>query len=118
MDDGLGGDFVVVHNSLSLQLILSGLQSSRYYRFRYAARNIIYDSANLFESDMLQYSDEITVLTAVNPSPPLNLQLNTDLRYRDALIFEWEPPRNHGGSDLQQYSLELLHVSTGLSTLY
>jgi len=25
MDDGLGGDFVIVHNSLSLELILSGL---------------------------------------------------------------------------------------------
>lgn len=49
---------------------------------------------------MLQFSDEITVLTAVNPSPPLNLQLNTGLRYRDALIFEWDAPLNHGGSDL------------------
>ena len=44
MDDGLGGDFTTVHDSLELELILSGLESSRFYRIRYAARNIIFDS--------------------------------------------------------------------------
>jgi hypothetical protein len=53
MDDGLGGDFVIKHNSLSMDLILSGLESSRFYRIRYAARNIIYDASNLFECDAL-----------------------------------------------------------------
>lgn len=53
MDDGLGGNFMTVHNSLYLDLILSGLESSRFYRIRYAARNIIYDSGNLFECDEL-----------------------------------------------------------------
>jgi hypothetical protein len=54
MDDGLGGSFVIKHNSLFVDgLILSGLESSRFYRIRYAARNIIYDSGNLFECDTL-----------------------------------------------------------------
>lgn len=50
-DDGLGGAYEVVHDSLYLELILSGLESSRFYRIRYAARNIVYDSSNLFECD-------------------------------------------------------------------
>jgi len=89
LDDGLGGPYGQVHNSLSLDLILSGLESSRFYRLRYAARNIIYDSGNMFECDELQFSDEVVVLTAVKPTKPLNLRHKTDLRYRDALIFQW-----------------------------
>ena len=53
MDDGLGGEFVTVHDSLYLYLILSGLEESRFYRIKYAARNIIYDSGNIFECDQL-----------------------------------------------------------------
>jgi titin len=73
MDDGLGGEFVTVHDSLYMDLILSGLESSRFYRIKYAARNIIFDSGNMFECDMLQFSEEIVVLTAVNPTSPRNL---------------------------------------------
>lgn len=50
-DDGLGGDYEQVHDSLYMTLILSGLEPSRFYRIRYAARNILYDSGNLFECD-------------------------------------------------------------------
>lgn len=46
MDDGKGGDYQIIQDSLSLNLILSGLQSSLVYRIRYAGRNIIYDSGN------------------------------------------------------------------------
>jgi hypothetical protein len=51
MDDGLGGSFTTVHNSLYTNLTLSGLETSRFYRIKYAARNIIYDSGNMFECD-------------------------------------------------------------------
>ena len=57
MDDGLGGDFVTIHDSLTLKIIQSGLYSSRYYRFQYAGRNIIYDSGNMFEGDTIEWSD-------------------------------------------------------------
>ena len=112
MDDGLGGEFVTVHDSLYLYLILSGLEQSRFYRIRYAARNIIYDSSNIFECDELQFSDQVVVHTAIEPTTPLTLVHNTALRYRDALIFEWRPPLNDGGSKLQEYHLELLNKET------
>ncbi len=48
MDDGLGGDFQTMSDALTLNLIFSGLQQSRFYRIKYAARNIIYDSGNMF----------------------------------------------------------------------
>lgn len=48
MDDGLGGDFMTVSDSLTLNLIFSGLVQSRLYRIKYAARNIIYDAKNMF----------------------------------------------------------------------
>lgn len=51
IDDGLGGAFTTVQDSLDLILIISGLESSREYKVRYAARNIIYDSENMFECD-------------------------------------------------------------------
>jgi hypothetical protein len=57
MDDGLGGEFAIVHNSLTLSLVLNQLEPSRFYRIKYAARNIIYDSGNLYECDELQFSD-------------------------------------------------------------
>lgn len=112
MDDGLGGQFVTVHDSLYLYLILSGLESSRFYRIKYAARNVIYDSGNLYECDQLQFTDEIVVLTAVGPSAPRNIVQDTSLRYRDALIYKWEAPLHDGGSKLQEYHLELKDVLT------
>jgi hypothetical protein len=81
-----------------MQLTLSGLVASRYYRIRYTARNILYDSGNLFECDELQWSEEITVHTAVAPSIPRGLAHTTSLRYRDALIYEWKGPLLTGGS--------------------
>lgn len=44
IDDGNGGDYTEVRNSLDLSLILTGLKSGRTYRTRYAARNIILDA--------------------------------------------------------------------------
>jgi hypothetical protein len=44
IDDGNGGQYTEVHNSLDLTLILTGLESGRTYRIRYAARNIIFDA--------------------------------------------------------------------------
>jgi hypothetical protein len=73
MDDGMGGDFTIVHNALTLELILSQLEPSRFYRLKYAARNILFDSNNMFECDKLQYSGVLTVLTAVKPTAPRSL---------------------------------------------
>jgi hypothetical protein len=54
-------------------MTMTGLKPSRYYRVRYAARNIIYDSGNMFDCDQLQWSESVTVLTAVTSSTPQNL---------------------------------------------
>lgn len=43
MDDGIGGDFETIHDSLTLTLTVGSLIEGRTYRFRYAARNIVYD---------------------------------------------------------------------------
>jgi hypothetical protein len=51
IDNGLGDAFEVVHNSMNLGLIITQLETSRHYRVRYAARNIIYDAGNMFECD-------------------------------------------------------------------
>jgi hypothetical protein len=53
MDDGLGGDFIEVHNSLALTFVLTQLEASRFYRIRYAARNILWDADNMYECDQL-----------------------------------------------------------------
>lgn len=100
VDDGLGGDYVTVHNSLTTILILSGLESSRNYRIRYAARNIIFDADNMFDCDALQFSTYVIVLTAVVPSEPRNLIHDESLRYRNALVFKWEASATNGGSPL------------------
>ncbi len=76
IDDGNGGEYTEVHNSLDLILILTGLKSGRTYRIRYAARNIILDASNLFECEQLEFSEAVYVLTAVLPSVPQNLRFD------------------------------------------
>ena len=118
MDDGDGGDFTVIHDSLTLQLIVNGLQVGTTYRFRYAARNIVYDSGNLYESDHLRYSPSVYVLTAVGPSKPLNLRFDPTIRYKNALVYRWDAPLSTGGSPLQIYTLELETVDSGDTSLH
>ncbi len=43
IDDGLGGDFTQVQDSLNLELTISNLRSGRSYRIKYAGRNRVYD---------------------------------------------------------------------------
>jgi len=43
IDDGLGGDFVQVQDSLDTEVTISNLRSGRTYRIKYAGRNIVYD---------------------------------------------------------------------------
>ena len=54
----------------------------------------------MFQIDELQFSDLVTVLTAVGPSAPSGLRQETSLRYRDALVYRWNAPSNNGGSPL------------------
>jgi len=100
IDDGLGGPFTQVQNSLSLQLTISNLRSGRSYRIKYAGRNIVYDQQNMFNCDKLQFSDSVLVLTAIAPGIPLGLAHNTQLRYKTAAVVAWSPPIEDGGSPL------------------
>jgi hypothetical protein len=58
------------------------------------------------------------VLTAVDPTEPLNLRHDTELRYRDALIFVWDTPLVDGGSSLQMYHLEIKDALTEITVAY
>lgn len=113
MDDGLSGEFTQVHNSLVTIVTISNLQSSRNYRIRYAARNIVYDSNNMFECDKLHFSPIVTVLTAVEPTEPYDLIHNTDLRFRESVIIDWKAPLDDGGSPLQLYTIQITDVDAG-----
>lgn len=70
IDDGLGGEFVQVQDSLDTQLTISNLRSGRSYRIKYAGRNIVYDQNNMYECDSIKFSQSTVVLTAINPDVP------------------------------------------------
>lgn len=95
INDGLGGtNYTRVHDSLTTSLIISNLRGGRTYKIRYAARNKVYDSGNLFACDYLKWSSVVSVLTAVKPQSPLNLRQapalvdgdDAYLRYRTRLV--------------------------------
>ena len=111
IDDGMGGTFTTVHDALTLDLIINGLQSGFTYRIRYTARNIVYDSNNMYACDSLNWSDSQYVLTAVTPSSPLNLRFDPTIRYKNSLIFKWDKPISNGGSPLQDYTLEIEDIA-------
>ena len=113
IDDGMGGAFTAIHDSLTTNLIVNGLSSGHTYRVRYAARNIVYDSGNMYACDNLHYSGSLYVLTAVDPSSPRDLYFDPTIRYKTALIYRWNPPQSTGGSPLQVYTLEIEEVETG-----
>lgn len=100
IDDGLGGAFTQIHNSLTLILIVSNLKTGREYRIRYAGRNVVYDSENMYECDQIHYSSSVNVLTAVIPTIPLNLYHDVSQRYKESVIVKWTAPTTDGGSPL------------------
>lgn len=100
IDDGLGGAFTQIHNSLTLILIVSNLKTGREYRIRYAGRNVVYDSENMYECDQIHYSNSVNVLTAVIPTIPLNLYHDVSQRYKESVIVKWTAPTTDGGSPL------------------
>jgi hypothetical protein len=53
IDDGLGGEFTQVQDSLDTDVTVSNLRSGRTYRIRYAGRNIVYDQNNMYECDSI-----------------------------------------------------------------
>jgi len=81
-------------------LIVNGLQSGLDYRLRYAGRNLVFDSGNMYDCDSLNYSKTVRVLTAVLPSAPYDLKYDSSMRYKDALTFTWKKPVSNGGSPL------------------
>lgn len=113
IDDGSGGDFTAIHDSLTDHLIVSGLDPGKTYRTRYTARNIVYDADNMYACDSLHFSPSLYVLTAVKPAAPRDLRFDPTIRYKQSLIYRWEPPLTAGGSPLQVYTLEIEDVSSG-----
>jgi hypothetical protein len=127
IDDGLGGldgaasagGFRRVHDSLNtfttiLPLNIYNLIGGRTYSIRYAARNKVYDSGNMFGCDSLKWSNNLNVLTAVKPATPKNLRhgIAADgtgrlLRFRTKLVVQWDPltEAELGSSHLASYTL-------------
>lgn len=129
IDNGLGaspGAFRRVHDSLTTSLIISNLVGGRTYGLRYAARNLVYDSGNMFGCDSLKWSPIVNVLMAVRPEPPINLRQATTAdgtgrlqRYRTKLALEWDPMTESrlGSSHLEGFTLSMLDIDgTGLET--
>ena len=139
IDDGLGGLYDAnglrtasasgyrrVHDAMTTSLIINNLIGGRTYSIRYAARNKVYDSGNMFGCDSLQWSNTLDVLTAVRPATPQNLRqgVATDgtgrlLRFRTKLIVQWDPltAAGLGSSQLASYTLGILDATTGTETV-
>lgn len=98
IDDGLGGEFTEVQNSISTaSLTISNLRSGRSYRIKYAARNIVYDQLNMYNCDSLKFSSSLLVLTAVNPGSPQSLVQDPILKFKTAIVVQWMAPIEDGG---------------------
>ena len=118
IDNGLGDDdsFEVKSNSLKTSIIINDLIPGRTYRVKYAGRNIVYDSGNLFEGDTLLYSETSQFTTAISPSVPLNLRQSI-LCYRTSIVIQWDEPATTGGSPISGYTLKYVEQSTGTETV-
>lgn len=118
IDNGLGddGSYVVKSDSLTLTISIGNLISGRTYRVKYAARNIVYDSNNLFGADSLQFSLSSSFTTAVNPEPPVNLAQSV-YRFRTSVLVQWDPPISSGGSPLTSFDIKIDDVTTSTSTV-
>jgi hypothetical protein len=134
IDDGLGGlngtasasGYRRVHDAMTTSLIINNLIGGRTYSIRYAARNKVYDSGNMFGCDSLKWSNTLDVLTAVKPATPKNLRqgVATDgtgrlLRFRTKLIVQWDPLADAelGSSQLASYTLGILDATSGTETV-
>ena len=117
IDNGLGddGSFEVKSNSLKTSITINDLIPGRTYRVKYAGRNIVYDSGNLFEGDALLYSETSQFTTAISPSVPLNLRQSA-LCYRTSIVIEWDAPATTGGSPISGYTLKYVDNSTDVET--
>jgi hypothetical protein len=128
IDDGLGGPdgtasasgFRRVHDSMETSLIINNLIGGRTYNIRYAARNNVYDSGNMFGCDALKWSRPLRVLTAVAPATPENLRHATMteasgrlMRFRTKLMVQWDPlmEAELGSSPLVSYTLSIRDVA-------
>lgn len=116
IDDGLGGEFSQVQDSMNLQMTISNLKRGRSYRIRYAGRNIVYDQNNLFECDSIRFSESALVVTAIDPFVPLNLRQNPTLKYKDQIVVQWDGPLDDGGSPLIYYTLSIYSVTASSET--
>jgi hypothetical protein len=133
IDDGLAGSaaspgartFQRVHDSSVTTLIISNLVGGRTYAIRYAARNIVYDSGNMFDCDGIRWSSLVIVHTAVAPAAPLNLRQadaadgsGKPLRFRDKIALEWDAVSGEGlgSSQLQGYTLAVTDLDASTPT--
>ena len=76
LDNGLGddGSFVVKSDSLSITISIGNLIPGRTCIAKFAGRNTVYDSNNLFGGDALLFSWITSFTTAISPDSPMNLR--------------------------------------------
>lgn len=108
IDNGLGDDdsFKIVSDSLLTSLTINGLIAGRTYRVKYAGRNKVYDSGNMFEGDELMFSDSAKFAAVESPTKPQNFR-QSSLCYRTSIVIEWDAPLSTGGSPVTGYNIKL-----------
>ena len=113
IDNGLGDDdsFEIISDSLQTSLTVNGLTAGRTYRVKYAGRNVVYDSGNMFDGDELLYSEISTFTTAVDPEKPQNLRQSSKC-YRTSIQIEWDEPSSSGGSPITEYVISYTSSTT------
>ena len=113
LDNGFGddGSFVVKSDSLSTTISIGNLIPGRTYIAKYAGRNTVYDSNNLFGWDALLFSSTTSFTTAISPDSPMNL-IQSSLRSRTSILVQWNSPISTGGSPLTSYDLKITDAST------
>ena len=117
MDNGLGDadSFVVRSDSLQTSLTINGLTPGRTYRAKYAGRNNVYDSDNLFEGDELLFSETSQFTTIVAPGKPSNLR-QSSRNLRSSIAIEWDPPSSTGGSPITGYVVTWIETDDSSAT--
>lgn len=119
MMDNLNEDnlnqFVEVSNNLQTTITLNNLQPGRTYKVKYAGRNLVYDSGNMFFGDYLQFSNVTTFITATNPDPIKSFTQDQQL-YREQVLVDWVGPDFTGGTPITSYTISLYDTVTTSNT--
>lgn len=100
--------FQNIYAGTELRHTVNDLRPNTEYQFRLAAHN---------QSGQSNYSSIVTYRTSPDrPGPPTRLRTEGQVRPTQCRII-WDPPKDNGGADIEQYHLEL-EESKGFHVIY